>query len=243
MPSKRPSTKPPSADELFNNALPAFRKELRNLLDDSSTELRRRINEVITAKARLGKTDNPIHPRYPLYQEHATRMGEDFLSAFNNIIRRSCGVISNSSKRVLVRLLSEQYVAVINQRKRGLQRLAASLGRENQSEAIFGPARGIYSSSMTTCYNRLDAEIEKHNLEVGTRRTEIVSEEGSTPELKVEKYTPKHKVIKKGVNTMLEGLRLERPEATLDEAKRLYAHQVGDTYSSVNKAYHYKGKK
>ena len=88
----------------------------------------------------------------------------------------------------------------------------------------------------------LDVEIGKHNLEVELRQ-EAIPDRQPQRISESNEHIPKHKIVKVGVSKMLESLRLGRPEATLDEAKRVYADQVGDSYANVNKAYHYKGKK
>lgn len=56
-------------------------------------------------------------------------------------------------------------------------------------------------------------------------------------------YIPKHKIVKDGVNKMLQSLRQGRPEASLKEAMHVYADQKGNSYESVLRAYYYKSKK
>jgi hypothetical protein len=56
-------------------------------------------------------------------------------------------------------------------------------------------------------------------------------------------YIPKHRIVKRDVDKLLASMRLEKPETTLDDAKRLYGHQTKNSYSNINKAYHYKPKK
>ena len=57
------------------------------------------------------------------------------------------------------------------------------------------------------------------------------------------KYIPKHQIVKDGVNRLLESIRLEEPETTLEHAKRVYANETEDSYSNVNRLYHYRSKK
>jgi hypothetical protein len=235
---------PIKGDPSFHNALPAFTKELENLFRERTEELSGRIAEVITAKARLGKISDPIFPRYALYREHAPKIGEDFLDAFRNIIKPHCGVISDESRPMLYKLFSDRYRNIISQTESALKRLALSLGRkESDLESILAPARGIYTSSLSKYHNRLEAEILKHNLEVSVKPEVELRRQHSASKTKNADYKPKHKIVKDGVNKMLESLRIERPSATLDEAKHVYANQTGDSYSTVNKLYHYKAKK
>jgi hypothetical protein len=197
MPTKSRSTKQLSADDLFNRALPAFTKELRNLFDDRERQLRTKIAKIKMTDAQLvDKTVNPIQPRYALYEEDATKIGEDFLSAFNRIVRPFCSLISDSSKKVLINLLSEQYKAVINQTERGLQWLLISLGRQEQFQEIFRPARRIYRYSSPIYFNRLDAEIEKHNLEV-TAKAHNLLRQTEEPPVTLDSNTPTMKKRKR----------------------------------------------
>ena len=57
------------------------------------------------------------------------------------------------------------------------------------------------------------------------------------------KYAPKHRIIKDEVDKLLQSLRMERPETTLEESKQVYANLTRDSYPNVNRLYHYKGKK
>ncbi len=56
-------------------------------------------------------------------------------------------------------------------------------------------------------------------------------------------YRPKNQRIKDGVNKLLQDMKIDRPETTLEDAKRLYARQTDDTYENVNRLYHYTPKK
>jgi len=56
-------------------------------------------------------------------------------------------------------------------------------------------------------------------------------------------HRPKYELVKEGVDRLLGQLRSVRPEATLTEAKKLYAVQTNETYESVNFNYHHRGKK
>lgn len=57
------------------------------------------------------------------------------------------------------------------------------------------------------------------------------------------RYAPKHKIVKSEVDKLLQSLRAERPETTLDESKQVFANLTGDSYSNVNRLYHYRAKK
>jgi hypothetical protein len=188
-----------SDDDRFNNALPAFTKLVRNLFSDRDEDLRRRIAQVITSKLRVGEIGDPIFPRYALYREHALGIGDDFLSAFDRIIKPYCGVISNSSKMNLVKILAGQYRYATAQEASHLRELAASVGRSDDLEGMIRPAESIYGSANTKYKSRLDAQIEKHNLEVGVKKgeseqklTETQEGERTTPERKRKKANPEH---------------------------------------------------
>jgi len=49
--------------------------------------------------------------------------------------------------------------------------------------------------------------------------------------------------VKKGVDLLLKEMSLDDQEATLEQAKKKYARITNDSYSNVNRLYHYHGKK
>ena len=57
------------------------------------------------------------------------------------------------------------------------------------------------------------------------------------------KHEFKYARIKVGVDRLLRALRLERPDTSLEEAKRIYAEEEHISYGLVNRLYHYKAKK
>lgn len=167
MPTKDHSTQPASDDDLFNNVAPTFTKRLENLFDKRAHELRHKISEVTVSK--IGPVIDPVHPRYALYREHAEKIGEDFLSAFDSIIARHCGVISHSAKRVLFKLFYERYRTALVREEASLRALAASLGRNRDFNSMVLPAKSIYETSHSTYFKRLEEEILKHNLELSVK--------------------------------------------------------------------------
>jgi hypothetical protein len=157
----------PKHDPAFHRILPAFTKELENLLRQRAEELSARIADEITSKARLGKITDTIFPRYALYREHARTIGEDFLAAFREIVKPHCEVISDESRPILYTLLHDRYRNTISETENALKRLAQSLGhKESDFESIISPARGTYSDCLSKYNDLLEAEILKHNLGV-----------------------------------------------------------------------------
>ncbi|MGA2622806.1 MAG: hypothetical protein ABSF91_03055 [Bacteroidota bacterium] len=243
-----------SADDLFNNALPTFTKQIRNNLKDGWGEFRADLDlemkekwALAQAKAlRMGAAAVDIDRvvlRYPLYRKHGEKIGEDFLLAFTNILKPHCRDISEKCKAILFVALSDLYKGIVEREIMNLKQLAASMGRINQSQSMILPMQSIYYSALSKYQNRLEVEIGKHNLEVKAGEIKRKEENHPIAEIKTLVHTPKHVLIKSGVNKMLESLRLEKPETSLEEAKRIYAHLNGLSYTNVNKSYHYTAKK
>jgi hypothetical protein len=204
MVAKSRSNKSPSADALFNNALPAFKKELQNRFNDRSEELRDKTAKIIMTESRKDQISDPIYPMYALYKEHAQKIGEDFLSVFDSIIRPFCGIISDYSKVVLTLLFLQRYQNAITRTENGLRRLALSLGRQKDFFSILAPARGIYGRYQSKYHNRLDAEILKHNLEMGLKEVGENKEKTSMSKNNAVEYTPQTKKNNRKRRTIVE---------------------------------------
>jgi hypothetical protein len=229
--------------------LKAFTLELRNLWDQRWEELGQNIRALVEQANREAvkfSQDNPgatrvvdvVFIRYRAHRVHAADLAKDFLNAFHGIIRPHCGFISDGMRVSILMLLNIRYGEAVERVGSHLKQLLASLGKDEQFKSSYPPLEGIYQREHHKCSNLLEAEIAKHNVEVGTKQardSKGISQNRT--------HIPKHKVVKEGVNKMLKSLRLERPETTLDEAKHVYANQEGLSYANVNKAYHYKSKK
>ncbi|MGA2624460.1 MAG: tetratricopeptide repeat protein [Bacteroidota bacterium] len=64
-----------------------------------------------------------------------------------------------------------------------------------------------------------------------------------SPTLGVETHLPKYALVKRGVDMLLEEMRIAKPYTTLEMAKREYATSTKDTYANVNRLYHYHTKR
>jgi hypothetical protein len=172
---------PTSDSESFKKALPAFTKQVRNELADGLDDFREKVRKAIEERWRLARQNAPknalrveinrVHIRFTCYRGHAAKVGDGFLSAFKTIVKPFCGIISNENRRVLFAMLSDQYKGIVRNEASSLRRIAASMGRSDLTQAMILPMQGVYYSGLSKYNSRLDLEIEKHNLEVGTSRS------------------------------------------------------------------------
>jgi hypothetical protein len=159
-----------SDDELFNRALPVFRKQFENLVRNRSDELRDRIHEEASAKVPLGRIVDslPYHPI--LWRDHAKNIGEDFLKTFDDVVKPYCGNISATSRSVLYKILYEIYEGLIHRREREFSQALAATG---QPQRTVSSARAIYATSQSKYRNILDEKILKHNLDVDSKKKAV----------------------------------------------------------------------
>ena len=185
--------------------------------------------------------------RYGLYKNTARKVGDGFMRGFSEIIIPNVGIISEKGRMSLLGLLVKHLNVTDGQRGWDPCFIDGpiSTGKREPINEIIRPMQ-ILSHKVHTEYHRiLDIEIGKHNLKIESSRSKEnernlwQERKNSTPAT----HFPKHRIVKEGVDKMLVRLRSERPSATLDEAKHIYASQESLSYSNVNKAYHYRPKK
>ena len=168
--SSHEESKPTYDDVLFQNAFPAFLKSVTNLLQECYEDFGGKVAEMAKARTRPGWSVNPFLPRYDVYRGIAKKIGVDFLVEFERTIKPYCGNISDSSMIELLKLFNLRYDGAVVNAEQGLKRFCASRGIRDNIEPYLLPARGIYRNAQHKYWNRVEAEILKHNLEVSVHR-------------------------------------------------------------------------
>jgi hypothetical protein len=171
---------------LFNNTLSAFTKKMKVSLTQAKKEYENNVRADIKAAWEKGKAEarrsgaisfsiDRLTLRNSAYHKYAERIGEDFLSAFMELIEPKCGVISRENKAELYLIMNRYYTAIINLETEAIKRFLASEGRTGQDEPYILPMQSMYTSTLGEYRDRLDAEIEKHNLNAKPAENDIKS--------------------------------------------------------------------
>ncbi len=167
-------------EDYFAQALEIFKKQSLNQSRESYEKLSKKNGENLWEREEECRkiTEKTGHQTYfdriPViiqgYRFHAELIGEDFLSSYLEIINPNCGIITDSQKGELLKLLASRFEVAGNRGSDNMKALYASEGRQPVGDGTY--IKNIYMSMHGKIQSRLIVEIMKHNLGAGKKETQ-----------------------------------------------------------------------